>query len=177
MSTYGQLAKLPIQSTEVRIMICGWSLEQAPQETDHSPSMSEFKLEDVFNHMVLFQLVLQGAGSWSSIASKLREVILSLYSALVRSQLDSCVSFWAFQYKRGIDILQSPKMGDKDDGEIGACLLRGRAERAVTVQPGECTGGISSMCIDTLREGTKRTELGFLQWCPVPRVRAGPATR
>ncbi|KAK4811119.1 hypothetical protein QYF61_019750 [Mycteria americana] len=54
-----------------------------------------------------------------SIASRLREMILPLYSALVR---ECCVQFWAPQYKRDMEILE-------------------RAERAGTVQLREVTGG------------------------------------
>ena len=45
-------------------------------------------------------------GNQSSMASRSREVTLTLYSALLRPHLEHCIQMWSPQYRRGIDLLE-----------------------------------------------------------------------
>ena len=41
-----------------------------------------------------------------SVAGRPRQVILSLFSALMRTYVEYCVLFWTSQYKRDIELLE-----------------------------------------------------------------------
>ncbi|PKU47101.1 hypothetical protein llap_2596 [Limosa lapponica baueri] len=46
----------------------------------------------------------------SSMASRLREVMLPLYSALVRPHLEYCIQLWGLQHQKDMDLLKATKM-------------------------------------------------------------------
>ncbi|PKU29780.1 hypothetical protein llap_19917 [Limosa lapponica baueri] len=102
-------------------------------------------------------------------ASRIREVILPLYSALVRPHLGSSVQFWAPQYMRDMDLLKrvQQRFTKMIKGMEHLTLQKQLRELGLFSLQKRRFGGVLINVYKYLMGTLKETEPGFFQWSPV----------
>ena len=83
--------------------------------------------------------------------AKLREMILSLYSTLVRPHLESCVQLWSPQHKKDMERVQR-----RPQNWFEGWSTWEAAERVRVIQPGEEKGPGRPYCSLSIYKGCKK---------------------
>jgi len=110
-----------------------------------------------------------------SIPSRLKEVILPFYAALVRPQLKYCVHSWALQYKREKELMERDQAMKTIKGlQHLSCEERLRQMGLFSPEKRRLgTGGRTlPIPINTWMENENRRETASFQWCPVTKQEA-----
>ncbi|KAK4831347.1 LOW QUALITY PROTEIN: hypothetical protein QYF61_017478 [Mycteria americana] len=98
-----------------------------------------------------------------SVASRLKEVILSFCSAL--SPLECCVQFWASWYKKDMDIVEKAQKREERPRELGLFSLEKRRPR----------GNLVNVMGGSKEDGDRLFSVVVEHWNRLPRAVESPS--